>query len=419
MTVRRRVVGAALVAVMLAACSTQDDTVRTLTFQVQGEPEEIAIYRGLVAAYEEEFPDRSVSIVEVSEEEDALAKLSTSFAAGDPPDLFLINFRDYSQFASRGAIEPVGPLLSGAGIDVEDYFEPPVEAFTYDGELQCLPQNVSSLVVYYNTELFRRAGIGRPPSDWTWSRFREIALELTTDDVKGLGLEPRIIRLAPFIWSNGGELVDDPDEPTRFTLDDPATAEAVRFVVDLVRRDGVVPTEEEVAGEDVETRFTTGKVAMFLGSRRDTPKFREVLGLPWDVAPLPQAKMPAGILHSDAYCIARGAADLDAVMSFVSFALGPEGQALTALSGRTVPSLTAVANSRAFLDDGQPPRHAGVFLAGIPHLRRTPVIPTWPQIEDLANEIVTRLFYEPGYTLDDAQRELDEQTGSLFARGSR
>ena len=28
-------------------------------------------------------------------------------------------------------------------------------------------------------------------------------------DRHGLGVEPTIIRVAPFVWSNGGELVDD------------------------------------------------------------------------------------------------------------------------------------------------------------------------------------------------------------------
>ena len=33
--------------------------------------------------------------------------------------------------------------------------------FRWDGEQMCLPQNVSSLVVYYNADLFRSAGVAR------------------------------------------------------------------------------------------------------------------------------------------------------------------------------------------------------------------------------------------------------------------
>ena len=42
------------------------------------------------------------------------------------------------------------------------YYSKPVEAFTYRGTLQCMPQNLSSLVVYYNRDLFREGRAGRP-----------------------------------------------------------------------------------------------------------------------------------------------------------------------------------------------------------------------------------------------------------------
>jgi multiple sugar transport system substrate-binding protein len=102
----------------------------------------------------------------------------------------------------------------------------------------------------------------------------------------------------------------------------------------------------------------------------------------------------------------------------VRFATGGEGETVAALGGRTVPSLVEVATSGAFLDPSQPPAHSKVFLDGIPSIRRTPVIPTWPEIEDIAEEILTRLFYEDGYTLDDALSDLDDQTTPLFEEGS-
>ncbi|HVF53419.1 MAG TPA: sugar ABC transporter substrate-binding protein [Actinomycetota bacterium] len=415
-----RVIATAISVVLATAgCSSDggssgEGETAPIRFQIQGEPEEISVYRALVDTFEDEVPGIDVEVVEVSEEEDALAKLATSFAAGDAPELFIINYREFAQFAQREAIEPVGRLLEGAGISVSDYYEQPVEAFTYNDELQCLPQNISSLVVYYNTQLFKAAGVKRPQAGWTVEEFRDVALTLTKGDVHGLGIDARVIRAAPFIWSNGGELVDDPENPTRFTFDEPAAAEAVRFLIDLVQKDKVIPSEEEQAGEDLETRFTTGKLGMFLGSRRDTPKFREILGLEWDVAPLPVMGKPAGILHSDAYCISKGAARQDEIMRFVAFALGEEGQTLTAFAGRTVPSLKSVASSQAFLDPGQPPAHPEVFLDGIPHIRKIPVIPAWAEIESLADEILTRLFFEPDYSIEEAVADLNDQTRDLF-----
>ena len=81
-------------------------------------------------------------------------------------------------------------------------------------------------------------------------------------DQYGLGVEPSIIRIAPFVWSNGGELVDDLEQPTRFSLDSPEADEALRQFFDLRGLHIVVPTEEEVESEDDETRFLNGRSAM-------------------------------------------------------------------------------------------------------------------------------------------------------------
>jgi multiple sugar transport system substrate-binding protein len=59
-----------------------------------------------------------------------------------------------------------------------------------------------------------------------------------------------------------------------------------------------------------------------------------------------------------------------------------------------------------------------VFLDAVPVLRRTPVLPTWPEIEDVTEEILTRAFYEEGYTVDQAVEDLEAQTEELFAEGN-
>lgn len=409
----------AALSLLAAACSASgSDAGRdgsVLRFQVSGEPEETAVYDALANAYTEAHPEVEVEVVKVAEKSDHLARLSTTFASGNPPDAFLVNFREFSQFAARRALEPVGPRLEDEGVDLADYYDAPIEAFTYDGQLQCMPQNISSLAVYYNRSLFEELGVAEPPGRWDWQQFRRTAERLSRDGVDGVGIEPTVIRLAPFIWSNGGSLVDDEDAPTRFTFDDPRSAEAVDFVLGMVR-DGLVPDEEQVAAQDLETRFETGKLAMMLSSRVDTPRFREVRGLDWDVAPLPVADEPANILHSDAYCVSREGDQLDEVARFVAFAAGEQGQTLTALGGRTVPSLRSVAESPAFLDPTQQPSRAQVWLDAVPHLRRTPVLPTWPEIEDLGEDALVRAFYDD-VAVGETLAELDAETAPLFADG--
>jgi multiple sugar transport system substrate-binding protein len=424
----------------VGACSRDDDggggdaagPVRLLVF---GAPEELAAYRTLVDAYAEARPGRPVQLVEASDRKDLLARLATSIAGGAPPELFLMNYRFYGQMAVKDALEPLDERIAASQtIDLADYYPVAVDAFRWQGRQLCLPQNVSSLAVYYNRTLFEKYGVAPPKPGWTWTDLLTAATAMTRDArgavirgtesegaarrpaVHGLGVEPSIIRLAPLVWSNGGDIVDDPARPTRLTLDTPAAREALKNLVDLRLAYGVAPTDEEVEAEDDESRFANGRLAMLFSSRRSTTTFRSITGFEWDVAPLPVYRRPVGVLHSDAYCMTRGGKNKNAAWNFLEYAVSAEGQRIIAGTGRTVPSHVGVSTSPAFLGPAQPPRSAKVFLDAIPTVRALPAVSTWPEIEDVTAGILENALYR-GDRLDDVVRELDEKTRPLFARG--
>lgn len=394
-----------------------------LSFLVFGEPEELKAYRNVIRSFKSVEPDVNIKLTVASDRDDLLARLATSFAGGAPPDLFLLNYRFYGQFAVRGVLDPVAPRLEAStAFEPEDFYPEAVEAFQLNGEQICLPQNISSLVVYYNKDLFADAGLEEPAEGWTWDEMVALAKILTRDEdgdglaeQYGLGVEASIIRLAPFVWSNGGELVDSDENPTRFALDSPEAIEAMQKFFELHLVHGVIPGDEEIEAEDDTTRFLNGRTAMVLSSRRDTPTFRTITDFDWDIAPLPIHEQPAGILHSDAYCMTKASGNKDAAWRFMEYALGSEGQRITAESGRTVPSLIEVSTSDAFLDPNAKPANSQVFLDTIPIIRRVPNISTWPEIEDLAAGLMEAGLYG-GVPADVIARRLIEQTQEIFAR---
>ncbi|NJP34040.1 ABC transporter substrate-binding protein [Micromonospora thermarum] len=427
------------VTLLATACGTGSGSSKDESGPVQllvfGAPEELAAYRTLTEAYEKARPGTDVQLVEASDRKDLLARLATSVAGGAPPDLFLMNYRFYGQFAAKNVVEPLDERIAGSdAIDPADYYPVAMDAFTWGGKQLCLPQNVSSLAVYYNRTLFTKYGVPEPKAGWTWNDMVGTAIAMTRDSrgvvvkgtesegaaarpaVHGLGIEPSIIRVAPFVWSAGGEIVDNPDKPTRLTLDTPVAREALKNLVDLRQAYGVVPTDEEVEAEDDESRFANGRLAMLMSSRRSTTTFRSITDFEWDVAPLPVYQKQVGVLHSDAYCMTRGGKRKDAAWRFLEFAISEEGQRIIAATGRTVPSHIGVSQSPAFLGPSQPPRSAKVFLDTIPTVRALPTVSTWPEIEDVTAGILENALYR-GDKLDDVIRDLDQQTRPLFARG--
>jgi multiple sugar transport system substrate-binding protein len=431
----------ALLCALAVACGGSDGgSSGSVRFLVFGDPAEINAYRTLIAAFAEEEPDIDVQLVEASDREDLIARLSSSIAGGAPPDLFLMNYRFYGQYASRDVLEPLGPYVDDSSkFEEDDFYPQALDAFRWKDELMCLPQNISSLVLYFNRDLFKRFKVPPPRDGMLWNELVIKAQQMTRDKngqqvkgadpdmpqagtaqpaVYGLGVEPVIIRLAPFVWSNGGEIVGDDEKPTRFTLDTPQAQEAISQLFGLRTNFGVVPNDEEVEAEDDESRFANGRLAMFLDSRRAVPMFREAAKFDWDVVSLPFYDKPASILHSDAYCMTKAAKAKDAAWRFVEYAVGPEGAPVIAKTGRTVPSLKEVAESDAFLDPSQKPANSRVFLDAIATIQHVPTISTWPEIEDVTDGLLENGMYL-GQPVDAVVAEIDRKTRPLFARGER
>ena len=405
--------------------ATQGSLTGKIDFQVFGDPVELAVFQEVAKGFKEVQPNAEVNIIHVPNQGDHMTKLSTSLTAGNPPDIFLLNYRRYGQFAAKGVIEPVGPLLDKSTTLKRDmYYPQPLEAFTFNGTLSCMPQNLSSLVVYYNKDLFARGGVSEPAADWNWQQFLTTAQTLTKDengdgtvDVHGVGIEPQLIRVTPFVWQNGGEIVDNMEKPTTLTLQTGAAREAVQFFMDLSLVHKVVPSEAEAKAEDIESRFINGRLAMVFASRAATPQFREIKGFTWDVATLPQGKVKASILHSDAYCISAASKNKELAWAFVEYAQGPDGQTRASILGRTVPSMKSISESPAFLDPSRPPASSKIFLDVIPEVRILPVLSTWPQIESAGNEELERAFYGI-VPIDEALAKLTEDTKKLFAEAN-
>ena len=416
--VRRALLLTMVLLLVLVPVARAQDEPRSVSFMVFGDPAELAAYQSLVAAFEAAHPDISVELIHIPSQSDYRLRLGADFAAGQPAAVVLINSRRYAPFAARGVLEPLAPYQRGSDVISDaDFFPEATDPFRWQGQLMCIPQNISSLVVYYDKDLFDAAGLGYPSDEWTWDDFLATAKALTKDldgdgqtDQYGLGTEASIFRVAPFIWQNGGELVvtEANGTPLRLALDSRAAREAVEWFVALQTKHGVVPDAVAEAAQDSQSRFLDGSLAMFLDSRRGVPTYRQIETFDWDVAALPRRAQSAGILHADAYCMAAAAEDKEAAWTFIEFANSPEGQAIVAETGRTVPSLIAVAESAAFLDPEARPAHSSIFLETIPILRAVPLMPTWVDIEELAGDELERAFY--------GQASVDEAISSMISR---
>jgi multiple sugar transport system substrate-binding protein len=354
--------------------------------------------------------------------------LQGSFTSNNPPDVFLFTYRDLGAYDTRGVLEPIDPLLATSrSLNEADFYPEALSLFRpMNKPLMAIPQNLSSLVVYYNTDMFDSAGIADPSDGWTWDEFSAAAEKLTVDtdgdgrtDIHGVTFDPTIHRYAAAIWGAGGEMFDDVYQPTKLTIDTPEARKGIEWITSLGPT-GIkaTPTMDERMLLDDTQRFRSGQAAMLIQSRRVVAFLRDNAVVPWDVAPLPVGLMPANVSHSDGLGILSGSTRKEGAWAFLEFAMGEEGQTILAESGRTVPSMVRVAESDSFLKGGsltsvlgytQSPRNARAFIDNIGISRPLPSTTTWPTAVWEMDRAFKKAFYDDG-DVDAAVTSLLQRT---------
>jgi multiple sugar transport system substrate-binding protein len=78
---------------------------------------------------------------------DYYPQLSTTFSAGDPPDVAVMHDYWLPDFAGRRLLMPLDQALADAGVDFSDYTQPAQDAATYEGEVFGVPFDIRQAVL--------------------------------------------------------------------------------------------------------------------------------------------------------------------------------------------------------------------------------------------------------------------------------
>ena len=390
----------------------------SLDVAVYGPEGGLDAYDALADAFMAENPHVTV---EVKRFEDAAAVMDA--VDGEmPPDVFLMDHLHLPQLVEDGQVQPVDALLEARQVDFGDgYQRGGLTAFAANASLQCMPHDVSPTVVYYNEDLVnlrRLAEEGEEPPNaldgWDWETFARAARLAARGPADGVYLEPTLFSLAPFVWSAGGDIVDDPQAPTSLTLSEGEAREALEQVLALARDPEVTPSRSELRRQDAVTRFARGKLGIILGSRALTPRLREADGLDFDVMPLPNMGRVRTIADMTGYCVAEETNHLQAAGDFVAFAVSRQGAAITTRPGYVVPSNLEVANSTAFNQPAQP-ESSFVFNEGVRRAQSLPFVSTWPELSEAVEPVLTEMFYAPVIDLEQLLTQVDTTSQRVLA----
>ena len=149
-----------------------------------GGQEEDDIVQASIAEFEQRNPNIKVKRINPGDSGQYFTKLQTMMAAGEPPDIFYMDFARMAPFAEAGQLQELdGYFAAESDPDAEDplvldeFFTPAVDAFRLEegkmgiGPLFGVPKDFTTVGIYWNRDLFDQAGAKYPTPDWTWDDF--------------------------------------------------------------------------------------------------------------------------------------------------------------------------------------------------------------------------------------------------------
>ncbi|MDQ3813599.1 MAG: ABC transporter substrate-binding protein, partial [Armatimonadota bacterium] len=223
-------------------------------------------------------------------------KLTLSLAYGGAPEVFIMHAARLPEFAAFDTLEPIGPLFATARppLEVEQFAPVPWQASFYKGRQLALPLDVHPIGLYYNTKLFKDAGIvdksGKAKPPRTLEEFLTAARKITRDTNKdgrpdqwGFVFTNQRSNWLTITGQFGGGILS-PDTKS-CVLDSAANQQSLQLMHDFIYKYKIAPRPE---GVDAWLAFRQGKVGMAMEGIYMLASLEDQKGLPFAGAPVPQ-----------------------------------------------------------------------------------------------------------------------------------
>ena len=390
---------------ILGGCGREDGRERLVFWVFGREGEQVRL---LIEAFELEHPDLRVDLQQIPWSA-AYERLLTAYVGGQLPDVAQMGNSWLAQFAELHVLEDLSTWIREADLDTTDFFEGVWMANRIDGRLCGLPWYVDTRVIFYRTDLLRRAGYERMPTTWMeWSRLMQRLVDPPAGARYALWLLPDWSSLVIFGMQNDAPLLGVRGAYGNFR--DERFRRAFRFYLHLFDA-RLVPLSSTTQLGSVYQEFARGQLALFIsgpwsvGELRD--RLPDSLQNRWATAPLPGPDGPGVSLAGGAsLVIFRGTRHPEAARKLVRFLTRPDVQLRFYELTGDLPVRRSVWQLPPLRDD----RQIDGFREQLARIRPLPAIPEWEAIAARIQyyaEAAKRGLLSPEEALTMLDREVD------------
>jgi len=374
----------------------------------------LALLQQLSKEYTAQNPDVQIS-VEVTPFADYSRKVAIQIASGDAPDVGWLAERDVPTFIGSQSVLNLAELGKDKSFNLADFPVSTLSLWTRKQAVYGVPFSNSPLVMFYNRDLFQKAGVKDPllqygQATWTYPAF-QAASKAIKDKTGAFGA--RVMRLDPkawaggllaVAWSQGGGVYD---KAMKCQLNSPGSVSAFQLVSSMMFRDASMPRPGD------QTAFESGRIGMYFDNLSYSAQLKETT-FKWGVAPLP--KGTAGRvtqLGQAGYVVFSKGRNPQEALKFLKFLGSAQTMARTAKF--FPPPRLSVLKSPAYLSSNPAIPAAALKTAVVSQLPSARVLLTgtnWLRANDVITSGFDRVF-QPGANLQSVLDDLCKQVDGL------
>lgn len=201
------------------------------------------------------------------------SKLMTMMAGNAAPDVFFCGTDIYKSMAKKGQLLDLTNDFNTSSYKKDDFLPGAWDVMTVNGKVYGVISCIVGPEVFYNKDIFDKAGVAYPPNDptkaWTWDEFVQTAKKLTVTSGSTVsqygvyGLETAAMTAA-FLGENGCNMFNS--DYSKMDIATPEATEVFKDILELRTKYNVAPDAKTLTniGMTAHQMLETGKVAMIV-----------------------------------------------------------------------------------------------------------------------------------------------------------
>ena len=288
---------------------------------------------GYAAEFEKDNPGIKLRPIYSGSYQESIAKALTAVKAGDPPVLSILLSTDMYTLIDEDAVIPFDDVLKpGDQAWVKSFYPAFMENSQTGGKTWGIPFQRSTIVLYWNKEMFKAAGLDPNRAPQTWAEQLDYAQKLTKRDAAGnvsqWGIQIPSSGFPYWLFQalaiqNGVNLMNAAGTQTYY--DRPEVIGALTYWVDLARKHKVHP-EGIVEWGTTPRDFFERKMAMMWTTTGNLTNVKNNAKFDFGVAMLPAGKQRGSPTGGGNFYLFKKTtpAQREAALKFVKWATQPE-----------------------------------------------------------------------------------------------